>query len=101
MAQRLFALFAIPCAAISAYVGASGRCGCHSVLYTKDMDGLSVDFECLGRFALVYGEQGRYHGPGLTTMEFGERASAARAAEPATVPAADFIMLASSPELLP
>ncbi len=30
------------------------------------MDGVSVDFEFLGRFVLVYEEREYYHGPGLT-----------------------------------
>ncbi len=37
------------------------------------MDEVSVDFECLGRFALAYGEQGPYHGPRLT--RFGQRSA--------------------------
>ncbi len=33
------------------------------------MDGVSVDVEFLGRFALVYEEREHYHGPGLTKFE--------------------------------
>ncbi len=54
MERKLLALFAIQRAAISVYVA----CECHSVLETEDMDRVSVDFKCLGRFALAYEEQG-------------------------------------------
>ncbi len=39
------------------------------------MDGVSVDFEFLGRFALAYEEWGHYHGHVLTKfdIEFGKR----------------------------
>ncbi len=72
------------------------------------MDGVSVDFEFLGRFVLVYEEREYYHGPGLTKFEHrvrrkgqAQRGAAVSAAAPATVSAADFIMLTSSSELLP
>ncbi len=44
------------------------------------MDGLSVDFECVGRFALAYEEQGQYHGSGSTRFENEVRRNGKRSA---------------------